>query len=649
MMNGDRCRYPWRSGAFWALVCLVIFLTVNNIFWLQRHLLTIPPPWDQAAYLYMSLRYLHALTDGGLVAMVNEFIYGSLILTHTSPLFPLTTVPLYLLFGESRLVAYLTHSIYLLLLLWGVYSLGKGIYGHRAGMVAMFLIATFTGIVHYSRDYLLDFPAAAVVTVGIYAMIQSEEFQRRGWALLFGGMVGFALLTKSMAGVFFVGPVVYAFGCLIRRRQLTLARLTNFLVSVSAAVLAIAVWWGPNFQAALGFLTYHGFGEGSATSPRPLEGESLVLRTLVLYPLFLVNEGMSFFYALLFAGLVLSRGVKTIGRWKRNGPKGTAVRSKEGYLWVWLLIGCAVLTAVPLKNERHTLALLPPLALLLAGYIESLDTRWLRRSVVVIAMMVGTVNYAGTSYEAPLIPKEVPILPPFFFIKHQYSHYRSIRSYLQPSASTQWPIEDILFTLARRAAGIEERNVESGRIQFLNRAQSLSSEAYVQLMYRQLLKREPDETGSRHYVGALGEGKLTREGIFDAFIASSEYRERPSRILVVPNHPAFNAPTLQYYAELHRYPLIFFDYPLSLFEIHFDVDNDPLTRDQLQAYDFVLWKNGGYQSPTLTPHYRLTTRYNKQFYAELLEPDSGFVPLSQTFTFPDDSHIMIFAASYTLK
>ncbi|MGH8070509.1 MAG: glycosyltransferase family 39 protein [Candidatus Entotheonellia bacterium] len=628
---------------------LVIFLTVNNVFWLQRHLLTIPPPWDQAGYLYMSLRYLHALSDGGLLAMVNEFIYRSLHLTHTAPLFPLTTVPLYLLFGESRLVAHLIQSFYLLLLLSGVYLLGKAIYGPRAGMVAMYLISTFTGIVHYSRDYLLDFPAAAVVTVGIYAMIQSEEFRHRGWSLLFGGLVGLALLTKSMAGVFFVGPVIYTFGCLIRPRQLTLARLTNLLVSVSTAVLAIAVWWGPNFQMALEWLTYYGFGEGSATSPRPLEGEFLVLRTLLLYPLFIVNEGMSFLYAILFSGLVLARAVKTIGRWKRTGLKGTTVRSKEGYLWMWLLIGYAVLTAVPLKNGRQTLALLPPLALLLAGCIDSLDTRWLRRSVLVIAMMVGTVNYVGTTYETPLIPKEVSILPPFFFIKHQYSHYSWIRSYLHPSADTQWPIEDILFILARRAAGIEERNIESGRIQFPNRAQSLSSEAYVWLVYYQLLKREPDEKESRGYVEALREGTLTREGIFDAIIASSEYRERPSRILVVPLHPVFNAGTLQYYAELRRYPLSFFDYPLSFFDIQFDIHNNSLTRDQLQTYDFVLWKNGGYQRPTLTPYYGLTTRYNMRFYAELLKPDSGFVPLSQTFAFPDASHIVIFAATYTLN
>jgi hypothetical protein len=172
----------------------------------------------------------------------------------------------------------------------------------------------------------------------------------------------------------------------------------------------------------------------------------------------------------------------------------------------------------------------------------------------------------------------------------------------------------------------------------LKRAQGFTSDQYVRMMYSTLLKREPDEKELRVYVDALRDGKLTREAILDALITSPEYRARPSQILVVPNHPVFNVGTLQYYAELHRYPLIFSG-----------IDNDFLTKDQLQIYDFVLVKDRGYQKPELNPTYALTTRYNTQFYAELSEPGSGFVPLSQIFAFPDDSHILIFAATYTFK
>ena len=72
MQQGNRggWRHPWQVGACSALVCLVIFLTLNNTFWLQRNLLTIPPPWDQVGCLYMSLRYPHEMSDGSLLGML---------------------------------------------------------------------------------------------------------------------------------------------------------------------------------------------------------------------------------------------------------------------------------------------------------------------------------------------------------------------------------------------------------------------------------------------------------------------------------------------------------------------------------------------------------------------------------------------------
>ena len=79
-----------------------------------------------------------------------------------SPPSILTTVPLYLLFGPSRLVAYLTNIFYLGLLLGGIYLLGAHLYGRSAGLLAAFIAATFTATVNYSRDYLLEFPATAL-------------------------------------------------------------------------------------------------------------------------------------------------------------------------------------------------------------------------------------------------------------------------------------------------------------------------------------------------------------------------------------------------------------------------------------------------------------------------------------------------------
>ena len=229
--------------------------------WLERNILTVPPPWDQAFYLYMSLRYLDALAGGGLLTLAREFVHLS---PNVAPLFPLTTLPLYLLFGTSRLVAHLTSACYLWLLLVSVYLLGVYLHGRRAALLAVFCVATFPAVVNFSRDYLFEFPAAAVATLGLYALLRSEDFRHRSWCLLFGMLAGITVLTKTMNGVFFVGPVLYTVAVLIRRRQLDRARLIHGALAVGAGILVASIWWGPNFRDALGYLIYFGFKDGSA-------------------------------------------------------------------------------------------------------------------------------------------------------------------------------------------------------------------------------------------------------------------------------------------------------------------------------------------------------------------------------------------------
>jgi 4-amino-4-deoxy-L-arabinose transferase-like glycosyltransferase len=525
-----------------------MFFTVSNSVWLRRHLLTIPPPWDQSWYLYLSLRYFHSLLEQGPVAMARDFVSLSSI---TAPLFPLTTVPLYALFGTSRLVAHLTNSVYLFLLLLGVYLLGKHLYGRRAALLAAVIVSTFTGIVNFSRDYLLEFPSAALVTLGAYALLRSECFGHRSWSAGFGVFVGLALLTKTMAGVFFVGPILYALGQLVRRRLVTARRAANVLISGGIAILLASVWWGPNFRTAVRYLTHFGFGAAAAPYS-PVGSEFFTLRNVTYYLFQTVNFGASFLFAVLFLVLLVSRGV---GSWRQtNGTSGDRTGG-TGYLWVWFLVGYGILTAAPNKpGEKFALALLPPLALLLSAHIDALNPKWLRRSVAMVAIAIGAFNYVGLTYEARLIPRAVGV-GPFAVIYHGYPHYEWIRSKLDPLADTRWPIAEILLVLAD--------------------------------------------------LGGRG-------------------GQAPTKVLVVPDHPVFNASTFKYYGEAYRVPLLF---------------DGAMNRPRLERYAFVLVKSGGYQG------YEFTTTYNEEIRLRVAGEDSGFVPLPHTFPFPDGSQIVIYAAT----
>jgi Dolichyl-phosphate-mannose-protein mannosyltransferase/Domain of unknown function (DUF4214) len=625
--TSEQDRERSRRGVLWFFIGMLICSTIGNVVWLSRHWLTFPPPWDQAFYLYMGLRYLHAFSDYGLVAAFKEFIRLS---TDVAPLYPLSTVPLYLLFGPSRLVAYLTNIVYLGLLLGGIYLLGAYLYGRRAGLLAAFVAATFTATVNYSRDYLLEFPATAFVTLGMYALLRSEAFHQRPWCVAFGAIAGLSVLTKTMTGVFFIGPVFFALACLAWQQQLNAAVLRNFLLAVGVGMLVAAIWWGPNFRTAFRYLVYYGFQAGSV--PYSKGGARILsLENLGYYALHLMNHGLSFLYTLLFGGLIMfAAGKAWLGDDPRNSDHATVGQTRvrqASYLWVWLLIGYMILTFVPNKGEeRYAQPLLPPMALLVSGAIMAIGQPWVRHAVVGLVVIIGGFNYLGLTYGLPSLPPRLSFNS-VAIISHEYPHYSWVRSNVQPASDLQWPISDILTTLAGLPDRPRTREIADLRKQFADTAQERSIDEDVRLIYRVVLRREPDHQGFREYTKAIGAGRLTREALIEIMTNSAEFKAQRAKVLVAPDHPSFNASTLRYYAEVERLPLSFFH-----------ILDGPIDPERLQIYDFVLVKSSGYQGP------EFSTRYTDQIHERLLQPGSGFVLLPERFPFADHSQIVVFVA-----
>jgi len=618
----------WREKAassLWVFCFLSIIVglcVLGNIFWLTRHLLTIPPPWDQAFYLYMGVRYLWALSDHGLVALVREFIGLS---KDVAPLFPLTSVPLYLLFGPSRLVAHLTNAFYLFFVLGAVYLLGAYIYGRKAGLLAVFVMATFTATVNYSRDYLLEFPAMAFVTGALYACLRSEEFRQRPWCLVFGAFAGLSVLTKTMVGVFFIGPFLFTLAGVLRRRQLNSARLLNSALAVAMGILMASMWWGPNFRTAFDYLVYYGFQGGAEPYSKGVPA-LLTGANLSYYALAIINHGTSFFYACLFAALLLIRGMKWLRRAWRQDWRNTGVDKEEGFLWVWLLAGYVILTFVPNKGEeRYAQPLLPPIALLLAGSIAMIGRRWLRRVFIVVAMAIGGINYLGLTYGLPLIPERIHAHP-FAIVSHEYPHFRWVRSKITQTHDIEQQISAIL-TVLRRQHDQQRAGVEAAlrRELVADPAHAQARDEDIRLMYRRFFEREPSSRQLQKYAALVQRQALSREALFDRLRSTMEFQIRGGSVLVVPDHPQFNASTLRYYAELQRLPVRFTR-----------ILDGAVTAERIQTYDFILTKSGGYQGP------EFSTRAIPEIQAVLSRDNSGFMRLPETFEFPDNSQIEMF-------
>lgn len=597
--------------ARWLPLPLAAFLTANSAVWLQRNLLTFPPTWDQANYLAMSLRFWHAFQDAGLRGLAEAVTAASDV---WPPLFPLTTAAVYGVLGESRLVAHLSNGLYLLLLLIAVQVIASAGYGRRAGVLAAVLACGFSDVIRLSRDYLLDFPAAALLAVGMAAFVRSGELRRRGGSVAFGAAVGLTALTKTMTGVFFIAPVVRALWR-TRRSEDALAVRRHLALALAIAILLASAWWLPHFLSAIGYLFYYGVGSGAvpyATGGRAVLG----LRNLTYYFWVLVNNAISFPAALVFA-LLLARRI-----WLR-ARKGVPFAESwlDGVLWTWIVAGYVVLTLVPNKGgDRYALFILPPLAALYGGWLSSLPSAWLRRGMTALALLAVVFNYAAQTWGFASLPRLV-VLHPVVFLQQDYPHLVWMREAIPLSAQTPWPMDQVGPEVVGEVAARRTERVARD-LQSLATLPTQDPEAVLRAGYRTLLGREPQADASDHLAN-LRSGRQTAEAFYLALTRSEEFRRRRARVVVVPDHPVVNATTLNYYAERARLRMVYAR-----------VEQWPTPGESLETFDAAILKDGGTQGAAFF------TRAAAALTAALQAPASGY-RLVRSWPCPDGSRVVL--------
>ncbi len=489
-------------GAIAILIVWTVLLTLQSSLWARRQFV-LPPAWDHAFYLSMSLRFHRSLEGGGPRMLVREILLEP---SAVAPLFPASTVPFYAILGESREVAQLALAPFLFLVLLSTALLSRSAGGTPLCVwLSAFSISTFSGVVNFSREYMMDLPAAAMATLALTLL------SWRGPNLRAGFLLGVALLTKVLAGLFFVGPLLY---------YLVAERKRRGLLSFAAAGLATAgVWYALHFADVLHYVHHFGFGEGSL----PYRSSSHP----GYYFHILASQGLGWFpSAILVPSVVLL--------WRRVRP--------DTFLLVWVGSGYALLSILPNKGgERYVLALLPPLAVLGARAIASVRARLLRGLLVALALVAGTFNYVGITWRSGLS-------------SWTHNHFRPFPHAmpLEEHELRGWPWAKVLDGLdVLRPGAPSPAEIES----FIEETSALEDEAFVEAAYRRWLRREADPPGRRTYVERLAEEP--RWKVVETMTRSEEFRLRPLRVLVVPDHRVFNAATLQYLAESERRSLSF--------------------------------------------------------------------------------------------
>jgi len=338
-----------RSFKIYALLLLVLF-PASILWWHDAD--SRPSSMDETRHMQLAVDYRRWLIDGVPLTDGWSHVYP--------PLYHLSIIPAVSLGIPSETKVALTYLFDLVMLLIGCLLITR-IAGRpdTEGVLAAFLCVGFSAVFYTSRRALIDFPLMAWTTLTVALLARTNGFATRRESLLFGAAAGIGLLIKAPFIFFLWGPILFVF---FRSREEN--KIRNLFWAFALALLIGAPWyfWQSAYFISKGW-GLAGEWTANGTSPRTLSG-------WLYYPR-LLNLQMG------LASLVFTVVGIAAGLFRKSDRA-------SGIVTAWILSGYLTLSLLVNKDMRHTLPLLPGLALLAAwGWGFRATSSWKRVLVLV--------------------------------------------------------------------------------------------------------------------------------------------------------------------------------------------------------------------------------------------------------------------------
>lgn len=291
-----------------------------------------------------------------------------------------------LLFPGSLLAPALAFTGYLLALLGALYGIGARIHSRRAGLLAVVLGAGMPGLFGYSRYLEVHLPVAALVTVLVWLLVASDGLKRWlpvaalipvAWTALRSGEStadSWAVLLCLAGPVLWVGSQRLREGGAAWRKALTLAVL---LAGAGLALLLLRDGWRHITDAFLDPVVQYDVVERLGPRWGPVAW-------FLAYPVYIGSDYVRPpLLGLVLVGLGLAFWRRAPGRWM---------------VLAWWAVPLLALTWMPRKASWYGVVLVPPLALLGALGLASVQGPILRRGLAALSCVVAASQLLAFSF-----------------------------------------------------------------------------------------------------------------------------------------------------------------------------------------------------------------------------------------------------------
>jgi 4-amino-4-deoxy-L-arabinose transferase-like glycosyltransferase len=452
------------------LGALTLFIGALNVLW--RTLESRPPHWDMGHHLANSIVYLHGFSFAHPVHFLDAYLFYPPFVYWVTDVF-------YATFGsEAMWVAVLSNIVWLAVLVFATYGIGRRLWNSRVGWLSVVFVVTAPMIVSSSKEYMLDLPLTAVAALSLYLLMRADGFTNRRYSLLFGIWCGCGLLVKWTLPLVLALPVVHATATALTHARVR-RRFRPLLNLAGAAALTFAVagtWYVHNFRQVVGASLYYSGPEGVMRGNPPvatLESALWYLWNLLDTQLYLIP------FLFVLAGILFCFRKRELA-------------ARNVYPILMVVGTYATFTLLRHKDPRYTLPMLPALAIVATSWLEYLSQR-ARVWGATVLVAYGAIAFLAISFGTSLLPKSItfdapstsfgpPVVtlfgqhgyiigPPTHENWHQDDPFRTIASFPQAERSFAYEGPDTVWFnkhgLSYYAQMYRVKWVEIGRGRFL--------------------------------------------------------------------------------------------------------------------------------------------------------------------------------------
>ncbi len=313
------------------------------------------------------------------------------------PFYHISIIPLMSMGIPTEAKAVLAHGLYVLIFVWGCLLLGR-LLGRTddESLAAALIVLGYAYVLWTGRRSLTDFPLLAWVTLSMALLARTQGFVSRRLSLWWGLSAGIGMLLKFTFTFFFILPVIWTAASdvgpwsPVPRAE----RVKNAILALGVALVLGGSWYFWNsaffFDKAFGLVQEV---TSSGTDPRTLAGWLYYVK---LWP-FQLGVPQTIFTA---TGIVLCLVSKVRSATLQAPASRVAGPKSDGLLWMWFLSGYLVLSLMMNKDPRHTLPILPAVAILaVGGWSSILPVSWRAPGLWMVAALL--FGFTVLTYDRP--------------------------------------------------------------------------------------------------------------------------------------------------------------------------------------------------------------------------------------------------------